>query len=79
MNPENTHKLMGFYMEVLILGDTFGTWLLLLLAISYRVYQVGSHPGWWPGHSAWVSLGQDGTFSYQSIYRNLPISQTHHT
>ncbi len=33
MSPENTHKLMGFYMEVLILGLYFSTWFLLLLAV----------------------------------------------
>ncbi len=31
MSPENTHTLMGFYMEVLILGITLhlSTWFLL--------------------------------------------------
>ncbi len=42
MSPGNTYKLMGFYMEVLILGVIlyFSTWFLLLLAVSYRVYRV---------------------------------------
>ncbi len=30
MSPENTHELMGFYIEVLILGVIFSTWFLLL-------------------------------------------------
>ncbi len=30
MNPENTHKLMGFYMEVLVLALYFSTWFLIL-------------------------------------------------
>ncbi len=32
MSPETTHKLMGFYMEVLILG--------VIQAVSYSVYRV---------------------------------------
>ncbi len=39
MSPENTHKLMGFYMEVKYQALYFGTWFLLLLAVSYRVYR----------------------------------------
>ncbi len=34
MSPENTHKLMGLYMEVLILG-VICTWFMLLYAICY--------------------------------------------
>ncbi len=30
MSPKNTHKLIGFYMEVLILGVINCTWFLLL-------------------------------------------------
>ncbi len=33
------HKLMGFYMEVLV-----QSWFLLLLAVSYRVYSVKLFP-----------------------------------
>ncbi len=41
MSPETTHKLMGFYMEVLILGAIyFSTWFLLHSAVFYRVYRV---------------------------------------
>ncbi len=40
MCPENTHKLMGFYMVVLILGVILQYMVLLLLAVSYRVYRV---------------------------------------
>ncbi len=39
MSPESTHKLMGFYMEVLILGVTLVHGFRLL---SYRVYRVNS-------------------------------------
>ncbi len=40
MSPEITHKLMGIYIEVLILGVYLSTWFLLLYAVSYRVYRV---------------------------------------
>ncbi len=40
MSPENTHKLMGFYMVVLLLGIILYTWFLLLLSVPYRVYRV---------------------------------------
>ncbi len=35
MNPENTHKLMGFYMDGLILGVYYVQVFLLLEAVSY--------------------------------------------
>ncbi len=42
MSPENTHKLMGFYMEGLILGvnTTCMYMLSASLAVSCRVYRV---------------------------------------
>ncbi len=38
MSPENTHKLMGFYMEVLILGVVLQ--YIVSASVSYRVYRV---------------------------------------
>ncbi len=35
MSPQNTHKLMGFYMEVLILGVT----LQYMVSASLTLYQ----------------------------------------
>ncbi len=40
MSLENTHKLMKFYMEVLMLEVTLVQWFLLLLAVLYCVYRV---------------------------------------
>ncbi len=36
MSPESTHKLMGFYMEVVILGVILQ---YMISAVSYRVYR----------------------------------------
>ncbi len=44
MSPENTHKLMGFYMEVLILGVILQYMVSAPLAVSNRVYRVKTGP-----------------------------------
>ncbi len=36
MSPDNTHKLMGFYMEVIILGVN-AMYMLFCFSVSYRV------------------------------------------
>ncbi len=40
MSPENAHKLMGFYMEVLIPGVIVQYMVSAALAVSNRVYRV---------------------------------------
>ncbi len=50
MSPENTHKLIGFYMEVLIQASYVSTIYIvhvhmvymLLSAVSHRVYRVNT-------------------------------------
>ncbi len=37
MNPETTHKLVGFYMEVLILGII----LQYMVSASFKVFLIG--------------------------------------
>ncbi len=37
MSPETTHKLMGFYVEVLILGVILQ---YMVSAVFYRVYRI---------------------------------------
>ncbi len=45
MSPENIHKLMWFYTEVLILGVILQYMVSALKAVSYRVYRVNPiHP-----------------------------------
>ncbi len=41
MSPENAHKLMGFYMEGLILG--VNTMYMLFASLAYRVYRDNSY------------------------------------
>ncbi len=38
ISPETTHKLMGFCMEVLILGVILQS--MVYVAVSYRVYRI---------------------------------------
>ncbi len=40
MSPENTHKLMGFYIEGLVLGVIHA----FLFKLFYRVYRVRVNP-----------------------------------